>query len=1210
MPGIVYPYNLISGLSDFWIRFFADAPTLKSLYDGSAISLGQAYLDYLSGVLNLSLEDAPVFNKEYYKLLTVREDQVAFQRGVSSSDDRWAFPLPDNVVSFARLDNKVLEPDVALEELRDYDLEQDQATGQATVLFKVDPTDPTQSGTPTLGFARRALDVETGGSFDDPARSSDWITLGVRKGDTLRFLILNASLSNQRKTSDQTIVLVKPTALYVSTSTPISTAAQPQAYVVLRRPPNSQVSFEPMTFSGGVATLAHTRLDQGSVRVFAKRLSDGADVVENVDYSVDYEKGLVYQLTSWVPASSNTVNYTWQQEVYPATGGSPPRFSTTGAVQANPTARVWQIALWAPDALVDRMGLANNFGSMIGFIEPSSENYRAFLRGIFQLYILGPVLERIESAINVLLGLPVIKSDGETLISVDSSNPLLIRVTTQPAATPFKQATYDFPPSTPMRTDLVPGMTLDAFEPLTTAAVVSDYISDPEWWYYLLIPTQMFDATGTHQIPTPLRRFVNPDFVSHVIGAEDDPRIGDPGLVIGADDEGNVPDSGVILRHRMAFVLMDRYLKFHTFIVKFDSRIFADPNVARYIRSFDDVQKLIQGAKPAHTFAFLQPLTVLLDQITVAESGYFQPPDQPGQDPDGPELFPSQGDVDPSFPWVELGLFVFPRVGGPAEHVFFVDDSPTIGSEDWEIGDYFHYEVNTDVITFVGIGDTHTLSHAPASPRRRRLVRVYVAATVGGKKVVEDVDYSVDYALGQVTPLTTWDSFATISVSFIQLNIGNTADAPADQTVGDMPLLINGVDPAAVRKDYPPVVDWSGNTVTDQDLSLVERALTIQITSPPPPGDPANLYMTDQNNTRTFHRIPGTGWVIEQAPGNVEPDGYFPNAPDGLYARSTSKVFALGAFSTLTDPIGYITRDSAGDWAQQLFGSSVINNLPQPSNMAHPITHTITDIDGDGDFIVACGWSICPLETFQTNWVVISTDNGATWTIDKTVDGVVYPLEGLPSNGWQSGQGWDEAVAVFVDTSSNYWVQFKNTVGGNIVVARWNGSAWSAFYASVYGTDNYTWGSSNVAPLAFGSTIVVGGNNFSGGPPTHPSVRVSTNGGTTWATEVLDASINKPGNITLLKGTSPTDVWAHWQAQDNSEFHVYQRTGTNTWVNNTPPWNLLIDGPAFALAVDPFGAYVNGGVNIWVFNKGTSTWSIDFTDPLQDMVDVVMDVVE
>src|SRR5207248_1809204 len=101
------------------------------------------------------------------------------------------------------------------------------------------------------------------------------------------------------------------------------------------------------------------------------------DVVENVDYIINYEHGTILALTVWqnmvAGAGTFSVDYTWRKEVQPSFGASP-RLATTGVIASSTvTTRVIQMALWAPDTLVDRLTLSNNFGSFIGRQQASSE---------------------------------------------------------------------------------------------------------------------------------------------------------------------------------------------------------------------------------------------------------------------------------------------------------------------------------------------------------------------------------------------------------------------------------------------------------------------------------------------------------------------------------------------------------------------------------------------------------------------------------------------------------------------------------------------------------------------------------------------------------------------------------------------------------------------------------------------------------------------
>jgi hypothetical protein len=787
MPAIGYPYNLLSGLSDFWTRFFADADQLEALYQGSAILLGQAYLDYLSTVLGVSLKDALALDRVLYQMLAIREDEIAFVEGDTTPDNRWAYVLPAPVISFASIDNQVVEPTASLEPNLDYELVNN------TIMFHVDPTNPSGTGIPLPGYARRSINIDVGGFFND-ATVADWVAANVRKGDTLRLLNIGTN-GAQRKLADYPIVVVRTPGIYVSAATPFPGPASSVAYVVIRVPFNAVVSSESFTIVSNQATVAHTRLDQGSVRIYAKGPL-GANVVEGVDYSINYEAGIIFQLTTWqsLPGPFG-VDYTWQEEVLPASGSSP-RSATTGVIlTSTTTTSVIQIAAWAPDTLVDRMTLANNFGAFINRLEPSSEAYRAFLQGIFQLYILGPVLARIESALNVVLSLPVIRNDGEIYQSTDTSDPIVDRIFTTLPAT-GQTATYAFPKGTPLRADLVVGYVFESFEVLTTAVTVTDYVQTPSWWYGQVIPVQLFSEVNG-AVPPIDRRTASPFYVHHVINPADGACIGDPGLVIGGDEDGFLPAPGhPIFRHRLAFVLMDRYLKFHTFSVTFDAGALSAVEGSAFAQSLDDLNNLVLSARPAHTYPFTTPGTFLTDSIEIDED-------------------------DLSFAHL-VGSGVF----GPDE-VIFTDNPPTIGGV-WNVGDYFHYELFTAATAFPAISTPVTLPDAPASPRRRRIVRAFVPGTIGGVALVENRDFSVDYANCTITRLTAWDA-TTVNVTFRQLNIGNVANAGIG--AGDMPLLIDGVDPALTTAAFnPTAAGWDGviePATAPRDIGMVESALIV-----------------------------------------------------------------------------------------------------------------------------------------------------------------------------------------------------------------------------------------------------------------------------------------------------------------------------------------------------------------------------------------------
>ncbi len=130
--------SLLYGLSDFWLHFFKETDTLSYFYKGAEIQIGQAYLDLLSLLLNNSVQDATVFNKEYFKLLSIKESDVEYVQGVTPSASRYYYVLPDNVVQVPYLNNKILFPTDALDRNTDYYLGDDGTN--ARLEFLVDPT--------------------------------------------------------------------------------------------------------------------------------------------------------------------------------------------------------------------------------------------------------------------------------------------------------------------------------------------------------------------------------------------------------------------------------------------------------------------------------------------------------------------------------------------------------------------------------------------------------------------------------------------------------------------------------------------------------------------------------------------------------------------------------------------------------------------------------------------------------------------------------------------------------------------------------------------------------------------------------------------------------------------------------------------------------------------------------------------------------------
>lgn len=621
--------TLLHGLSAFWHRFFKDIGDIQAAYEGTEIVLGQVYLNLLSDVLNTSVVEAPLFRKEYYKLITAREDQLVFEENNptyvppvpteflgSLSKDRYVLSGSTYYNSIPLLQNLVYKPTATLEEHQDYDVD------VANIKFRVDPTDPSLDG-----YATRTVTISTGGKFY-AGSVTDWVVAGVKKGDTLYYsetidLATPAPLTqtspafitwleNLNKARKGTVIHVSPTRLTLSSGTTIP------------------------TFPAGAAPSGF------SWKVLRQR-GDGF-----------YNTSLPSSVSGAAPFSDGQLDYT-------------------------KTLNVKEVSLWAVDAKVDDLILYKNYGSFFTNQQVSTEAYRSLIRGLMQLYMLGPAMARLESALNLTAGFPTVNSDGETLLSYSNGivasgtlgnvlinnvfqaesptfdagsvgafikifdadnienfgtfniieyisptevklNPLVLmipevevhwkytKINQQEVLT--DRNAYVYPLDVPMRDDLsdpasIGTLKFQAFEPLTTALRVVDYVQDPEWWHDIVIPAEILPNES------PVWRRVNPLLYPNKIGPIGDASIGDPGYFIGADEDEHLTSNGY--RHKASFILMDRFLKMHMF------GVLVDPSVTLTGILTNDLYKIIKDVKPVHTALYFNPVRTLVDTIQTTD---------------------------------------------------------------------------------------------------------------------------------------------------------------------------------------------------------------------------------------------------------------------------------------------------------------------------------------------------------------------------------------------------------------------------------------------------------------------------------------------------------------------------------------------------------------------------------------------------------------
>lgn len=346
---------------------------------------------------------------------------------------------------------------------------------------------------------------------------------------------------------------------------------------------------------------------------------------------------------------------------------------------------VVELGMWAPDAEVDKYHLYFTYGYLIDRIQRSSEAYRALIRGLFQLFMLGPTLERFESAINIVAALPVIRDDGEIFLDYESgalrmgtdgvfdafsrtftsasaafvpadlSNRLYVKTgfntnkifniesvvdatTVVLAETPTTDSgvsweitataehaivtsrdRYAYPRSAPLKAKFLDAanegvLVLRAFEVVTAAFEVTDYVETPTWWESARIPQTLLPDY------TPQRRQSTPALFENILNPGDGGSVGDPGYFVGADDEGDVIPEVILQSGINGTIYGDPLYPSRETEVFFEAPTanFTAKDVGNYVKTAG--QKFLIAA-------IVSPLRVkIVSYIPYAHTGYFADP--------------------------------------------------------------------------------------------------------------------------------------------------------------------------------------------------------------------------------------------------------------------------------------------------------------------------------------------------------------------------------------------------------------------------------------------------------------------------------------------------------------------------------------------------------------------------------------------------------
>lgn len=193
--------------------------------------------------------------------------------------------------------------------------------------------------------------------------------------------------------------------------------------------------------------------------------------------------------------------------------------------------------LWAEISLFDNSGLIeSNFGELVGITKQeldaygsSQVDYLTVVRGLAYGLTNGPTEENITTAANLLLGAAVTDSDGLVVDIEDDFSADKGRITIQgidAEGTPtaryrsylYYRVGYGAPGFSGLSTNPTTGLPLAvgdvvlAYQSLTNAVQITDYVRDPTWWYrYGTLTGREIEKYHTWELVVDLRQLPGED---------------------------------------------------------------------------------------------------------------------------------------------------------------------------------------------------------------------------------------------------------------------------------------------------------------------------------------------------------------------------------------------------------------------------------------------------------------------------------------------------------------------------------------------------------------------------------------------------------------------------------------------------------------------------------------------------------------------------
>lgn len=527
------PSVIFMGMSSFWTAFFKDSSTLEGLYNATSSLLGERYLNLMEVFLNASLKETPLFNKEDWKLLILSSNELTFDPTIYSYAETNA--VNGKLTFTSRLEGS------------SYDNHFIQVSDLQT-LNAVEKDLYVTSGIYNKFFITGIENHRSNWIFvvQNDAPVVDAVSLVNKR------VITSKPISSYVVSSDIEITFFRENQEHTVTllsSTTTGNTSLGQLVV------NLQDAIDASTLTGVTVNSFGDYLifevTEGTLQLYDA--NEAAEEIYLIAFPFDItafvppgreSEFIWYQTNSltlrtegYSPAGSeyrfaiedNLVDckYIYNSLFNPTVALEPVRHFRIGKFLEknyiyfldNPFAltnvafrdlgSIKEMALWMSDISYDRLNLFLNYGYQINVYEESSESYRNFLQGVFFYFTHGPQVKRVASALNIIAGIPVVSSDDEIVLSVQT--------TVSNHVIKTDQNTYTLPLAcTP---SVTVGDQLKAFDCVTDVFLVEDYINNPNWFDNIIIPEMLMPGTKYYH------RWSVPHL--HI------PNIGDLGFVVG-----------------------------------------------------------------------------------------------------------------------------------------------------------------------------------------------------------------------------------------------------------------------------------------------------------------------------------------------------------------------------------------------------------------------------------------------------------------------------------------------------------------------------------------------------------------------------------------------------------------------------------------------------------------------------------------------------